>query len=200
MTTTTRKNTRLSGHMLIREGAPFNLSRKYIGVGWSSSGRGRGLCTCHELSDELNTANERKAWHRTHKAEIRAARAAAQAAAQAKDAVEAPAPAQPVAGIPVMTYEHDDNDQPILSTPTAGWDLTFGCRLNAGPNTAGQLALTIHVSDKAQREGVAQGATTPEELRVFAAHLLRVAHAYEQANAPAPEPTALPHPTDTTTR
>lgn len=59
--------TRLAGHELRYEGAPFNGQRKRIGAGWSTSGEGRALCSCGALSPVLPSANQRKVWHRQHK-------------------------------------------------------------------------------------------------------------------------------------
>jgi hypothetical protein len=64
---------RLKGHNLIGEGAPFNEFGARKGTSWvRTSGVGRAKCSCGALSDELDSANKRKQWHRDHKAEIRA--------------------------------------------------------------------------------------------------------------------------------
>ena len=67
-----KQNTRLPGHELYSEGAPFDAKGRR--VGWmGTSGVGRGKCSCGAMSLELTSANKRKAWHRAHKDEIREA-------------------------------------------------------------------------------------------------------------------------------
>lgn len=65
---------RVTGHTLRNGGAPHVVSETgqtvrvwngYGGVG----GYGRGLCSCGALSDLLDSAHQRKKWHREHKAE-----------------------------------------------------------------------------------------------------------------------------------
>lgn len=65
---------RLAGHELISEGAPFDIkghpafpARSSYGTG----GTGRGKCSCGALSDVLDSGTKRKVWHRGHKEEIR---------------------------------------------------------------------------------------------------------------------------------
>ena len=71
------RQTRVSGHALKNEGAPFlhaeggrliRASGPYGGV----SGEGRGVCTCGAISDVLASATQRRKWHRAHKAEVTA--------------------------------------------------------------------------------------------------------------------------------
>lgn len=67
-------NTRLSGHELYREGAPYDDRGRPINIFWGgTAGAGRGKCSCGELSPGLSSATKRKAWHRAHKQEIREA-------------------------------------------------------------------------------------------------------------------------------
>ena len=61
----------MKGHGLLFEGAPHAVDRwgkvvrtNPFGVG----GVGRGVCRCGAMSDMLDSANQRKAWHRAHKA------------------------------------------------------------------------------------------------------------------------------------
>jgi hypothetical protein len=62
--------TRVAGHGLMGEGAPYddNLMRR----GWwaSTGGEGRARCQCGAVSEVLSSASARKAWHRQHKAEL----------------------------------------------------------------------------------------------------------------------------------
>ena len=68
-------SSRVPGHTLAFEGAPHlvtetgSVSRiwKYHG---GVSGTGRGLCSCGAMSDLLESAHQRKKWHRAHKAEV----------------------------------------------------------------------------------------------------------------------------------
>lgn len=67
---------RLTGHGLRSEGAPFERregrwSHVHRGI-VRSSGTGRALCECGATSGVLDSGNARKAWHREHKAEVRA--------------------------------------------------------------------------------------------------------------------------------
>lgn len=67
--------TRLSGHELLSEGAPYDGKKRRISSYYGGvSGEGRALCSCGALSDFLSSANKRKAWHRAHKEEIRGAK------------------------------------------------------------------------------------------------------------------------------
>lgn len=67
---------RVSGHTLRNEGAAFANGhppnqRFPIRIVWSStSGIGYGLCSCGARSPIFASATKRKAWHRTHKAEV----------------------------------------------------------------------------------------------------------------------------------
>jgi hypothetical protein len=64
--------TRIAGHALRHEGAPFDRDGHLIYSGGfiSSSGVGRARCECGTMSEVLQSANQRKAWHRQHKAEV----------------------------------------------------------------------------------------------------------------------------------
>ncbi|MCC5574527.1 hypothetical protein IMZ11_02590 [Microtetraspora sp. AC03309] len=66
------ENTRLSGHTLRSEGAPFSWTQnggRYVRtrITWT----GKGLCSCGATSEELTSNNARKRWHRAHKDAIR---------------------------------------------------------------------------------------------------------------------------------
>lgn len=76
-----------------------------------------------------------------------------------------------------------DEDGPQVDTLSAGWTVSFGCRVTFGPDPDGQLRVTVSVSDAARRDGVATTPTTPTALRVLAAHLLAVA---DQSDTTAP--------------
>ena len=68
-------STRVPGHALQCEGAPHVMSetgrviRTYNSWG-GIGGHGRGLCECGAMSDLLDSAHQRKAWHRQHKANV----------------------------------------------------------------------------------------------------------------------------------
>lgn len=68
----TRQNTRLIGHTLRSEGAPFAWTTnggRYIHTTGLS---GVGLCSCGEVSEVEESGAARKRWHRTHKEQIQA--------------------------------------------------------------------------------------------------------------------------------
>lgn len=58
----------LKGHGLFGEGHPCDATGRRS---WGSDGHGK--CSCGALSESLPSNNQRKAWHRLHKAEILAA-------------------------------------------------------------------------------------------------------------------------------
>jgi hypothetical protein len=69
-------NTRLPGHELQYEGQPYTAKGyKIMGLQGSTGGVGRAKCSCGELSDNLPSGTQRKAWHREHKKTIREAQA-----------------------------------------------------------------------------------------------------------------------------
>lgn len=64
---------RLAGHELISEGAPYDAKGRPaypVRSGYSTGGTGRGKCSCGALSDVLDSGAKRKGWHRGHKDEI----------------------------------------------------------------------------------------------------------------------------------
>jgi hypothetical protein len=67
-----------------------------------------------------------------------------------------------------------DDDQMDPATLYVGWDISFGCRINFGPSFD-RFEVSVHVSDAAKRDGYARIATTSDELRLLAAHLVAVA-------------------------
>lgn len=62
------------GHSLVREGAPHRDDGRPNNEAYShgTGGTGCGKCTCGALSPVLNSGTKRKAWHRQHKADVRA--------------------------------------------------------------------------------------------------------------------------------
>lgn len=63
---------RMKGHALAAEGAPHDLSGRRLSTIYGGvSGVGAALCSCGALSDVLDSANVRKAWHRKHKEQLR---------------------------------------------------------------------------------------------------------------------------------
>lgn len=71
-----KNSTRLSGHELESEGAPYRtivgLKKPFKANVTGTGGMGFGLCSCGARSGDLMSGNKRKAWHRAHKEEIRA--------------------------------------------------------------------------------------------------------------------------------
>ncbi|KQO98687.1 hypothetical protein [Leifsonia sp. Leaf264] len=68
------KNTEVRGHGLANEGAPFDMNADRISSGLfgGTSGTGRAKCACGQLSDVYQSAYQRRAWHRQHKADVAA--------------------------------------------------------------------------------------------------------------------------------
>lgn len=78
-----KRNTRIPGHGLQREGRAHDETGRYIGGYYSGAlgdGRGTsvgyGLCSCGAKSPELPSTGARKRWFNEHKAEVVAARGA----------------------------------------------------------------------------------------------------------------------------
>ena len=67
---------RLAGHGLRSEGAPFLMNERgewsrVVTYSYASvTGMGRGLCECGAFSVILDSAHQRKKWHRLHKVEV----------------------------------------------------------------------------------------------------------------------------------
>jgi hypothetical protein len=82
----TKPGTRVTGHGLVGEGAPHAVPGCHalpcsgerddepvrVGNYSSTGGWGHGLCQCGATSPHLSSANQRKAWHVGHKAEVKA--------------------------------------------------------------------------------------------------------------------------------
>lgn len=94
---------------------------------------------------------------------------------------------------PELVRDPDDDGEPAIGWLAVGWDVSFGCRMNFGPDPDGSLRVSVHVSDAAKRDGVAVTPTTPESLRLLASHLLAVA---DEAEWLAAHLTSPPVPTD----
>jgi hypothetical protein len=64
---------RLAGHGLISEGYPHDDAGKPISGAFlrATSGNGRALCSCGELSPELPSGYARKRWHKDHKDQVK---------------------------------------------------------------------------------------------------------------------------------
>jgi hypothetical protein len=69
--------TRVKGHALRNEGAPFVVSETGDVVRVSAytyvmgtAGYGRALCECGAVSPLVDSAGQRQRWHRAHKAEV----------------------------------------------------------------------------------------------------------------------------------
>jgi hypothetical protein len=64
--------TRLAGHELFYEGAAHDAQgKRVLVIRGGTGGTGRGKCSCGVLSPELTSGTKRKAWHRSHKDQIR---------------------------------------------------------------------------------------------------------------------------------
>lgn len=66
-------SSRVSGHALRHEGAPYDELGNLIRRGWyytSTDGPGRALCECGTLSPEFSSRRRRRIWHRAHKQAI----------------------------------------------------------------------------------------------------------------------------------
>jgi hypothetical protein len=83
---------------------------------------------------------------------------------------------KPVLGEPDISYDYSEVEF-IPCTPTVGWDIEFGCRINFGWDPDGMLRAFVSISDAAQRNGCAHGSVTPEQLEAFADQLKLVARA-----------------------
>lgn len=69
------RGVRIPGHGLRDEGAPFVVNQfQNIVPAWEDNtgvaGYGRGVCQCGKYSPLLESAYQRKQWHREHKQEI----------------------------------------------------------------------------------------------------------------------------------
>lgn len=64
----------------------------------------------------------------------------------------------------------------IHHVASAGWDLSFGSRINIHPvDTAdGRLVVSLHLSDDAVASGMVYRQVTPQQVADFARHLLAV--------------------------
>ena len=68
-------STRLAGHELLNEGAPYTKHGRNsypARTGYGTGGKGHGKCSCGALSGWLESGSKRKQWHREHKDAIRA--------------------------------------------------------------------------------------------------------------------------------
>jgi hypothetical protein len=83
---------------------------------------------------------------------------------------------KPVTGDPSISYDYTETEF-IPCTPTTGWDIEFGCRINFGWDSDGALRAFVSISDGAQRNGCAHGTVTPEQVEAFADQLKLVARA-----------------------
>lgn len=84
---------------------------------------------------------------------------------------------------PELTAEHDEEGSWDPTSINAGWDIAFGCRINFGPDPRGFQRVSVHVSDDAQRDGVAVTPASAADYRLLADYLLRVADEAERMGA-----------------
>ncbi len=63
--------------------------------------------------------------------------------------------------------------------PSAGWDLSFGSRINVHPVSVAddRLVVSLHLSDDAIRNGMVYRQVTPDQVAEFAKALLALAGA-----------------------
>jgi hypothetical protein len=67
-----KESVRLRGHILVSEGAAMDDRGYRVGSYRTTGGTGRARCGCGVLSEVFDSATKRKAWHRGHKATVRA--------------------------------------------------------------------------------------------------------------------------------
>lgn len=80
---------------------------------------------------------------------------------------------RPTYGDPSVGYDNygEDGDEP--QDFGAGWDLSFGCRVNFG-YVDGELRASVSMSDHDLRNGCSIRSITREQLNAFAGHLRQV--------------------------
>lgn len=87
-----------------------------------------------------------------------------------------PVSASPEYTAPEPCDEHCEPDC-VHHVPSAGWDLSFGSRINFHPvhTGDGRLVVSLHLSDDAIANGMVYREVRPEQLVAFAQQLLAVA-------------------------
>lgn len=94
---------------------------------------------------------------------------------------------KPVYGHPEFTppTSCDEHCDPgcVHHVASAGWDLSFGSRLNVGrvDTSDGRLVVSLHLSDDALANGMVYREVTPQQIADFARHLLAVVGAEQVA-------------------
>jgi hypothetical protein len=93
---------------------------------------------------------------------------------------QARAEVRPVSGDPEARAaepcdEHCDPDC-VHHTPSVGWDLSFGSRINFHPvdTQDGRMVVSLHLSDDATAKGMVYREVKPEQVAAFALHLLEL--------------------------
>lgn len=98
---------------------------------------------------------------------------------------------RPVSGHPEATVAQacDEYCDPecVHHTPSVGWDLSFGSRINFGTRdtTDPRLIMSLHLSDDATATGMVYREVKPEQVVAFAQYLLALTGAQWQL-VPAP--------------
>lgn len=64
---------------------------------------------------------------------------------------------------------------PVPDPASAGWDLSYGCRLNYGRDIDGVLVVDLQLGPDYDGSGAVRRAVTPDQILAHAAHLTRVA-------------------------
>lgn len=100
-------------------------------------------------------------------------------------ATTAPATVRPVCGQPdfkpaatdaeIADLAQESGCPPQPDPASAGWDISYGCRLNYGHSPDGPLVVNIQLGPDYDGTGIIRREVTPEQLIEHAQHLLRVA-------------------------
>lgn len=95
-----------------------------------------------------------------------------------------PATVRPVCGQPdfkpaatdaeIADLAQESGCPPQPDPASAGWDVSYGCRLNYGHSPDGPLVVNIQLGPDYDGSGVIRRTVTPEQLIEHAQHLLRV--------------------------
>jgi len=100
-------------------------------------------------------------------------------------------PRRPVHADPDFGYEYDEDG--AKTEVAAGWDISFGCRLNVVQDRDGLPYVSVHLSDHDLRNGFSSRSTTREQIRQFAYHLLKLTEEMDEF-APSSEDTPADTP------
>jgi hypothetical protein len=94
------------------------------------------------------------------------------APAEAGDKPLPPFVLRPVLHDPDVTYQWDEDGEPVPGTDVVGWDMTSGCRVNFGQHDAGGYLFHLSLFGDVLKRGVEQRTVTAEQVQSFARQLL----------------------------